>query len=80
MGYRDHYYFPRGNLVVLRSEKKEIQWAIQAIADGYEGSVNGGFIVVANPDATPEALALRGESPNLVIDARLLLSMLGVEE
>ena len=55
---------------------KEIYEALQAICDGYPGVVSDGYIVVNNPDATPEALALGGVNPSLVIDAKLLLMLL----
>jgi hypothetical protein len=55
---------------------KEIWDALTAIVDGFEGKVEHGFIIVENPDATPEALALGGIDPILVIDANILRGLL----
>lgn len=55
----------------------DIRKALQAICEGYSGEITEGYIIVANPEATPEALALRGVDPNLVIDVGFLLERLG---
>lgn len=49
---------------------------LQAVCEGYGGTFAEGYIIVENPEATAEALALRGVNPNLVIDCRKLLAVL----
>jgi hypothetical protein len=57
-------------------DKREARVILQAIADGYTGTICDGFIVVENPDATPQNLALGGVDPNLVIEAKTLIALL----
>lgn len=49
---------------------------LTAICEGYSPQPAEGYIVVENPDATPEALALGGVDPNLVIDCGELISFI----
>ena len=48
---------------------REVLEILTAISEGYaaEGA-DDRFVIVENPKATEEAIALRGESPNLVLD------------
>lgn len=58
------------------AEIKEIDEALVAIAEGYSVQGADGYIIVANPDATEERIALAGVNPNLVIDVARLRSIL----
>ncbi|BEV44816.1 hypothetical protein [Afipia carboxidovorans] len=44
----------------------------QAVADGYQGKIENGLLIVENPDATPENFA--EVDPNLVISADAILA------
>lgn len=55
---------------------KEIWEALEAIKEGYTGEVKDGCIIVENPDADAEGIALRGANPNLVIKAEDLMMLL----
>lgn len=57
-------------------DKKEVIKALQAICDGYVGMTADGYIIVANPDATEEAIALGGVDPNIVVDCQKLIHYL----
>lgn len=48
----------------------------QAVADGYSGKIEHGCLIVENPKADPQSLALGGVSPNLVLDATAILALL----
>lgn len=51
--------------------------SLQAISDGYTGKIEHGYLVVENPNATPQSIALGGVDPNLAVSAAAVLSLLG---
>lgn len=60
----------------LAGSREEIA-VLQAISDGYTGKIEHGYLVVENPDATPQSIALGGVDPNLAVSADAILSLLG---
>lgn len=60
----------------LAGSREEIA-VLQAISDGYTGKIEHGYLVVENPDATPQSIALGGVDPNLAVSAESILTLLG---
>lgn len=58
------------------SAGRDVVNLLQAIVDGFEGKVQFGHLIVENPKATPESIALGGESPDIAITAAEILALL----